>query len=214
MKSSGLGVDVIEEEYRRRYAVALQPIAAALQEHVADCFREQPRIDRVTARAKRVKSFVEKAIKEDSGERKYIDPLNQIQDQIGCRVVALFLSDVDRLDSMVTRYFRAIEHRNHIPESEWEFGYFGRHYVLLLPEDAIDARLDRNLVPRVFELQIKTLFQHAWSEAEHDLGYKTGNEPLTSEQKRLLAFASAQAWGADRIFNELFHERNVLVADA
>lgn len=33
-----------------------------------------------------------------------------------------------------------------------------------------------------FELQIKTLFQHAWSEAEHDLGYKPSTV-LSSDQK-------------------------------
>jgi ppGpp synthetase/RelA/SpoT-type nucleotidyltranferase len=56
-----------------------------------------------------------------------------------------------------------------------------------------------------FELQIKTLFQHAWSEAEHDLGYKP-TTILTSAQKKRLAFTAAQAWGADQIFDELFRE--------
>jgi putative GTP pyrophosphokinase len=43
--------------------------------------------------------------------------------------------------------------------------------------------------------------------AEHDLGYKPGAVPLTPDEKRRLAFTAAQAWGADRIFDELFHER-------
>ena len=54
---------------------------------------------------------------------------------------------------------------------------------------------------------MKTLFQHAWSEAEHDLGYKPGTVPLTSDEKRRLAFTAAQSWGADRVFDELFQER-------
>ena len=49
-------------------------------------------------------------------------------------------------------------------------------------------------MPKFFELQIKTLFQHAWSEAEHDLGYKE-DKHLNLDQKRRLAFTSAQAWG-------------------
>ncbi|WP_244619298.1 hypothetical protein [Rhizobium sp. 18055] len=61
-----------------------------------------------------------------------------------------------------------------------------------------------DLVPNFFEIQVKTLFQHAWSEANHDLGYKPESDRLTSDQNRLLAFASAQAWGADRAFDELF----------
>jgi hypothetical protein len=33
-------------------------------------------------------------------------------------------------------------------------------------------------------------------------------EPLNSDEKRRLAFTSAQAWGADIIFDELFKERD------
>jgi putative GTP pyrophosphokinase len=111
------------------------------------------------------------------------------------------------LDKVVEKYFRAIESKDHVPDSEWEFGYFGRHYVLVIPSDVIEDNWDKALVPKFFELQIKTLFQHAWSEAEHDLGYKeVVAESLNLDQKRRLAFTSAQAWGADHMFDELFRE--------
>lgn len=209
MSSSNQNADRLEEAYRRRYKNALRPIAAALREHLAECLKDQPRIDRISARPKDPKSFINKAKKHKGGSPKYAEPLDQIQDQIGCRIITFFLNDVTRIGDHVMRYFRSIEYRDHIPDSEWEFGYFGRHYVLLLPDDVIDENIDRSLIPHFFELQIKTLFQHAWSEAEHDLGYKPGEDPLTSEQKRRLAFTSAQAWGADQVFNELYQERGV-----
>jgi ppGpp synthetase/RelA/SpoT-type nucleotidyltranferase len=62
--------------------------------------------------------------------------------------------------------------------------------------------------PTFFELQIKTLFQHAWGEADHDLIYKPSGA-LTSDQRRRVAFTAAQAWGADRIFEELAQELKV-----
>lgn len=207
MKNSSRNFSTLETQYRRRFEWALRPIAAALQQHVADHFKSQPRIDRISARAKEVDSFIAKAQKKDGRKWKYQDPMSEIQDQIGCRIVTFFLSDVDNLDAIVKKYFRPIEFQDRIPESEWEFGYFGRHYVLLLPSDAVSDDIDPSLVPNFFELQIKTLFQHAWSEAEHDLGYKPGDEPLTSDQKRRLAFTSAEAWGADQIFDELARMR-------
>ena len=83
--------------------------------------------------------------------------------------------------------------------------------MLLIPSDVLDDSVDRSEAPDFFELQVKTLFQHAWSEANHDLGYKPGSVPLDADAKRRLAFTSAQAWGADRIFDELFLERLQLV---
>jgi putative GTP pyrophosphokinase len=102
-----------------------------------------------------------------------------------------------------------VEKRQVVPESDSEFGYFGKHYVQFFPGDLIEAGWDKNLIPEFFELQIKTLFQHAWSEADHDLGYKPGSLTLSRDQKRKIAFTSAQAWGADQLFNELFIERNI-----
>lgn len=146
-------VDPLEEEYRQRYEKALRPIAVALQEHVTDCFKGQPRIYRISARAKDVKRFIAKAKKEEDGIQKYREPLSEIQDQIRCRIITFFLADVERIDGLIMKYFRAIEYKD-----QWEFGYFGRHYVLLLPEDAVEDNIDRSTVPRFFELQIKTLF--------------------------------------------------------
>jgi putative GTP pyrophosphokinase len=209
MKSSEpLTAEELTKLYGQRRATALEPIALALRDHITDLFKGQPRIDRITTRAKDVKSFVSKALKKERKKFKYTEPLSQIQDQIGARIVTFFLSDVERLDAIVRTYFRPIESRTHVPDSVWEFGYFGKHYILLLPPDVVDDSLDQDLVPAFFELQIKTLFQHAWSEAEHDLGYKPGLSPLKPEEVRRLAFTSAQAWGADHIFDELFRERS------
>ena len=206
MRSSRQKPDALETEYRQRHEKVLKPLATALVGHLTDCFAGEPRIDRISARAKDVSSFLKKAKKLDGRRRKYIEPLHQIQDQVGARIVTFYRSDVETLDKIVSRYFRAIELKDHVPDSEWEFGYFGRHHILVIPTDVIDDEWDSAMVPGFFELQIKTLFQHAWSEAEHDVGYKEGEKPLSLDQKRRLAFTSAQAWGADRIFDELFQE--------
>jgi isopropylmalate/homocitrate/citramalate synthase len=123
------------------------------------------------------------------------------------RLTQIYTDDVVRISDEVLRYLHAIETQQIVPEREWEFGYFGQHHILTLPLDVIDPDVDPDLVPKHFEPQIKTLFQHAWSEAEHDLGYKPGSQPLERDQLRQLAYTSAQAWGADRVFNELFQAR-------
>jgi ppGpp synthetase/RelA/SpoT-type nucleotidyltranferase len=207
MSSLSEETDSLEAAYRRRFEMVLVRLAEALGAHLSDCMKGQPRIDRITARAKDVDRFIKKAATRVDGKLKYTEPLSQIQDQLGARIVVFYKSDVEYMDAQVKRYFRAIEYQKIVPDSESEFGYFGHHLVLVLPTDVIERDMDQTLLPSFFELQIKTLFQHAWSEADHDLGYKPGEKPLTSEQKRLVAFTSAQAWGADHIFDQLFRER-------
>jgi putative GTP pyrophosphokinase len=207
MKSSKRRDDALAAEYGDRYENALKRTANALRDHFTDLLRTEPRIDRVTARAKDPASFLKKAQALTDGKAKYTEPLAQIQDQIGVRIITFFRTDVDRLDGIIKSYFKTIEFRDRIPESEWEFGYFGRHYVLVLPTDVKGDDIDKSTLPDFFELQVKTLFQHAWSEAEHDLGYKPGSMPLSAEDKRKLAYTSAQAWGADHMFDELFRSR-------
>jgi ppGpp synthetase/RelA/SpoT-type nucleotidyltranferase len=193
--------ETLAEVYQKHYDDVLTPIARDLEAYLHGLMQGQPRIDRVTARAKSVVSFLNKAAKVGGDKRKYQSPLLEIQDQVAARIVTFYLSDVERVQSLVSDYFGAIEDSKREPESPSEFSYEGHHYVLFLPDEALRS-VDRRLAPKVFELQIKTLFQHAWSEGGHDLIYKS-LVPLTREHLRRAAFTAAQAWGADRIFNEL-----------
>lgn len=188
----------------RRERVLL-PLAGRIEAHLKSLFEGFLRIDRISARAKGVDRFIAKAMKKENGKPKYDDPLNQIQDQVGARIVTFYASDVERVRLEIEKYFKYIESKKIVPESESEFGYEGRHFILFVPTDLLDETLGSDDAVEFFELQIKTLFQHAWSEAEHDLGYKPSGK-LTSDQKRRLAFTAAQAWGADQIFDEMYRQ--------
>ena len=195
-------------EYEERHKRALVPVAAALAANISEIVSKLPRVDRVAARPKSVDRFMGKAEKKNGDKLKYDDPLNQIQDQIGARIITFYSSDVPIIEEAILKEFRAIESRHVVPQHQWEFGYFGKHHILIMPSELYAEAEDKDLVPEVFELQIKTLFQHAWSEAEHDLGYKPGEQSLEPDDERMLAFTSAQAWGADRIFDDLFKKRS------
>lgn len=198
-------MNTLEEQYRKRFNDFLLPLASQLEAHLKETLSDLPRIDRICTRAKSVNRFINKAHKLENGILKYDDPLTQIQDQIGARIVTFYASDVYRVANEVRRFFHPIENKLRIPETESEFGYVGEHFVLLIPSDVKIGLGGSDDLPDVFELQIKTLFQHAWAEAGHDIAYKP-NIALTSLQRRKMAFTAAQAWGADQIFDELFKE--------
>ncbi len=193
------------KQYSQRY-VALVGVSVSLEQLIKSYLSDIPSIDRITCRAKDPKSFVAKAMQKNrAGRLKYFDPITEIQDQIGARVIVKYLRDVGIVLDTMDEWFRPVEETVHEPESPYEFGYFGEHRIYPLPNQIVPEGIGRIELPRFFELQVRTLSQHAWSEAEHDLGYKS-RTGLTREHRRLLALASAQAWGIDRIFEELREE--------
>src|SRR5262245_8903213 len=124
-------------EYQRRYTAFLQRIATNLEAHLREQLTGVQHIDRISARAKSPDRFEVKARIEEGGRLKYNHPLTDIQDQLGARVIVFYRSDVETLAGAVARYFTAIEERELVPESQWEFGYFGQHSILSLPRDVI-----------------------------------------------------------------------------
>ena len=52
------------------------------------------------------------------------------------------------------RYFRPIERRDLVPESDWEFGYFGRHWVFALVDDVVPRDVYRELTYRKFNRRV------------------------------------------------------------
>lgn len=191
----------VEAEYRAVYS-ELEQIAGRLEELLKKNLFGLEHVDRVTCRAKAIQSFLDKSNKTNSdGTLKYPVPSVEIQDMIGARIVVYYKTDVELVHQQVLKYFHPIEEVVKEPDDISKFGYEGFHLICFLPNLIFSAR-EFPLVGNFFELQIKTLFQHAWSQAEHGLGYKPGARVI-SEQQRLMAFVAAQSWGADKALVEV-----------
>jgi putative GTP pyrophosphokinase len=199
---------LLMEEYRFRFEHYLTPLAGQIESHLKDRI-EHSRIDLIRSRPKSPQSFLLKSQKiDDNGQLKYSDPLNQIHDQIGARIVTYYRTDIEPISAIINEFYASIEEQLIVPDSEKEFDYEGKHFILLIPEALITTDIDRNRCPPFFELQLKTLFQHAWAQADHNIAYKPSTD-LTKQQKRIVACASAQAWGADHFFKILADELGV-----
>jgi ppGpp synthetase/RelA/SpoT-type nucleotidyltranferase len=193
--------DTEESQLRTSYAQRLRILAQVCSEIealLASMLRGFPRVDKIAGRPKPPDRFTEKAFRLDdkTGKRKYADPLKDIQDQVALRVVVYYRSDVQPVREAVLREFREIEDTAKEHPDPGMFGYEAHHFICMIPPEII-AKYQPPI--DFFELQISTLFQHAWAEANHDLGYKP-TTPLDFDQRRQIAWAAAQAWGADEIF--------------
>jgi ppGpp synthetase/RelA/SpoT-type nucleotidyltranferase len=116
----------------------------------------------VTGRAKSVGSFAAKASRTVNGLPAYSDPLREITDQVGVRVITYVRSDVAAVADVLATQLTVIDDRDLGQEtaSEGRFGYASRH-LLVSGGDG-----------QVAQVQVRTVLQHAWAEFEHDIRYK------------------------------------------
>ncbi len=126
----------------------------------------------VTGRTKSVASFAAKASRTVDGAPLYADPMQQITDQIGVRVITYVHGDVAAVAAVFDDQLEILDDRDLGEEtaSEGRFGYASRHLLLTVPDPAPPTYGD--LVGHRGSVQVRTVLQHAWAEFEHDVRYK------------------------------------------
>lgn len=160
----------------------------------------------VSGRAKSLESLAGKIGR--PGKQYGDDPLADITDLCGVRVIAHTTSDIDLLCAEVERAF-VIDVPNSGDKSESlrlrEFGYLSRHFIVQLKPDwpyGTGAVPDSEWLPLKAELQLRTLAQHVWADVYHDLGYK--NEfTLPKRWDRAFGRAAAMLEECDRVFEDV-----------
>jgi putative GTP pyrophosphokinase len=193
--------DELRAAYEERLPL-LQELAANLEHETRRQFDGIPHIDRISFRAKGVESFLDKVL-ERRIEPPYEQPLIEVEDQVGGRILVFFISDVDPARAQAERVFTPVEAVLRRPETYNVFDYESFHAIYGIPPPMKPASWDnRDDLPRTFELQIRTLFQHAYAEPQHDLAYKP-EAPPSDEIRRELAWVAASGWGADQALERM-----------
>ena len=133
----------------------------------------------VTGRTKSVASFAAKADRTVGGTPLYADPLIDITDQIGVRVITYLHSDVAAVADLLDDQLTVLDDRDMGEEtaSQGRFGYSSRHLLVATSEDARaggrdDLTSSDVLRGRRAQVQVRTVLQHAWAEFEHAIRYK------------------------------------------
>jgi len=156
----------------------------------------------VAWRGKSVASFAAKADRVLAGTPDG-EPLADITDQIGARVITYVSSDVTAVADQVRDQLGVVTDKDlgRLTADEGRFGYGSRHLqVQLSPLWLGSAPVDGILVPSA-QIQIRTVLQHAWAEFEHDIRYKgTIPEALAPDLDRRFTLAAGLLELADREF--------------
>lgn len=160
-------------------------------------------------RGKSVASFAAKTTKTLDGAPLYPDPLRDIPDQIGTRIITYVTSDVTAAADLIKDQLGVVLDKDLGLQTvqAGRFGYLSRHLqVALDPLWLGSMPLDLVRVASA-QVQIRTVLQHAWAEYEHDVRYKGTVPPaLASELNRRFTLAAGLLELADREF-EVIRDR-------
>ena len=139
------------------------------------------------------------------GTPRYANGLADIDDLIGVRIILFLESDIPAAMEALSGTFEELEHVDKSAEQKTrgDFGYSGQHLVLQVPVDDPPAGCEEHGGQR-FEVQFRTILQHAWAEFEHEIRYK-GTGPVPPEVNRAFTLASGLIELADREFDTINH---------
>ena len=136
------------------------------------------KVHSVTLRIKSRESLAAKLARPD---RSY-GSLWSVTDLIGLRVIVYFEAAVDTIGKLLEAqlpidFAHSIDKRR---RDSATFGYRSLHYVCRAGAPATELPVEAS-----FEVQVRTVLEHAWAEIEHDLGYKSGAAVPATVQRRL-----------------------------
>ncbi|WP_149983411.1 GTP pyrophosphokinase [Pseudoalteromonas rhizosphaerae] len=171
----------------------------------------------VSGRTKDKQSALEKI------ERKsYKKPSKQMTDLSGIRVIVFFESDIAKVSELIESSF-SVDKENSLNQDERlsvdQIGYRSVHFVCDLGRVRTKLPEFEGLDGLKFELQVRTVLQHAWAELAHDRNYKFSGKLPPSIERNLYLYAGMLEI-ADKGFSQLsnqideyiesVHEKNVI----
>ncbi|RPK29530.1 GTP pyrophosphokinase [Paenibacillus xylanexedens] len=130
----------------------------------------------IEARSKSFQSFGDKAAKaslENPNNPKYQDPLKEITDLAGIRIITFFQKTVAEVDEIIRNEFNVIERSDKSELLDEKLGYQNIHYLINFKPNRSKLNEYTRFNELIAEIQVRTIMQHAWAEIEHDIQYKS-----------------------------------------
>lgn len=127
----------------------------------------------IEGRSKEIESFKNKI---ETKKGKYSNPLKEIMDLCGVRIIVYYQTDIDKIDSLIRENFE-VDLNNSVDKSTIlksnEFGYLSNHYIVKI--NSVRSHLPEWIKFKELnaEIQLRTVLQHSWAAISHELEYKS-----------------------------------------
>lgn len=153
-------------------------------------FPGPPNIHHVEYRVKELLSLEEKLKRPG---KHYTDPLLDVTDLIGLRVIGYYDGDISIISHLIESEFdidgaRSEDAADRLADNE--FGYRSIHYIASLKPKRHVLPEWRDYRDLKFEIQVRTIVQHAWATLDHKLTYKAFNEAPAELTRRIARLAA------------------------
>jgi putative GTP pyrophosphokinase len=126
----------------------------------------------VESRAKSVDSFAEKLKRQG---KEYLDPLREITDLAGMRIILYYTNDVIKVNDLIETEFsvdreRSLDKKTVLAPDQ--FGYLSVHKIVRISPSRARLAEWAHSYDLTAEIQIRTVLQHSWAAISHALQYK------------------------------------------
>lgn len=133
--------------------------------------------------------------------------LSELSDLIGVRVIVLFSRDLGRVRNAITETFQVLEADDKGQRHDVDqFGYTSIHYDIAVPKKWTVIPSMRAFDRFGTEIQVRTLAQHMWAAASHELQYKI-EESVPKEFRRSIHRIASLLEMVDTEYERLLVER-------
>jgi putative GTP pyrophosphokinase len=139
----------------------------------------------VESRTKETANFVGKLKRKNE---KYADPLTEVTDLSGLRIILFYLDDVERVGELITQQFEVdAEHSGDksVALDPDRFGYLSVHHVIRLDSSRKELLEWKRFDGYCAEIQVRTVLQHAWAAISRKLAYASVREAPRDLQRNL-----------------------------
>ena len=197
------------QSYEKRYETTKK--AAELASEMVERYLQDAGVfvQIISSRAKSLDSLREKLRR-----KQYKNPTKELKDLIGIRIICYYSDTIDEVISKLRQEFEinkkeSVDKRN-ISGKDSYFGYKSVHLIVRLKKGQALSIDHLPLRESWFEIQIRSILEHAWAEIEHKVVYKSGIKYTNNVTRRFARLAGSLEL-LDSEFLALRGERDQLI---
>lgn len=186
----------LQRQYEERFPLYTQ-LMEEIEYSLTKAIKSQNiETSRIEPRVKAFDSFYDKIVRNELSTG---DLFKQVDDVAGVRVICLYRSDLEAIESIIRKTFNVKEAKIS-RDSASPSGYLSDHFIVTLPKHYHGERYDAIKELRC-EIQVRSVAMHAWATISHHLVYKQEADVPSSLKDDFVAL-SGVFYIADSLFDQ------------